>query len=650
MADIENIAVSAVMAVIAGAEYLKSYIASKDTGPSLDGYICGFSKKGYSKKNEKGRAPVQIKGKESAATDLLQERISYSVDVADMKAFKRECGTIFFVVLFDKEDPSHTRIYYNPLLPYDINEILKDKEEQETVTIYLKPFPKGKEMEDTVLTFIDNRLKQSSIISQDKFKNYSIKEIFNEKTLKNPLSFNIGYTSIQGKDGDSGLSYFFNHDFYLYLKGEFDILIPAQHIHHLEMIHSEYSCSLCVEDTEYFDKCSVTILKDRTVYSFYSTKTTSEQEKTTDIVIQEANGDGELEKPIKDSTNPSKEPGEIEKYPFVIELFEDKDELGRSKANFTYHLAGNLAEKINTARFVIDLMQKKSYSLNGHKDNWNLPTEELKKFNLKDIKESLKLWEEIQKALDIVGCKETLSFEKFTDIDEKRLYCFKESVLNKRTVTFHETIPELATYQIGNLSLMLFFEKQKDGSYLIKKVPDRVLNCRVEDDEGNIYPTSFYTIFGTDSYEKISNLDLDSCVKSITAYENIIHFERANMSLLHMLSAYDNTGREDLLDAALKISTWMVEKEAPDTTISLMNFYQCLKRKGLFGEDERNSVKELTKDQENPEVLAGCYLLLDDSEDAAKEIKGLDKDRKDFFFNYPIMRFMDDKVRIGLEK
>jgi hypothetical protein len=197
---------------------------------------------------------------------------------------------------------------------------------------------------------------------------------------------------------------------------------------------------------------------------------------------------------------------------------------------------------------------------------------------------------------------------------------------------------------------MLFFEKQKDGSYLIKKVPDRVLNCRVEDDEGNIYPTSFYTIFGTDSYEKISNLDLDSCVKSITAYENIIHFERANMSLLHMLSAYDNTGREDLLDAALKISTWMVEKEAPDTTISLMNFYQCLKRKGLFGEDERNSVKELTKDQENPEVLAGCYLLLDDSEDAAKEIKGLDKDRKDFFFNYPIMRFMDDKVRIGLEK
>lgn len=649
MADIENIAVSAVMAEVAGAEFLKSYIASKDTGPSLDGYICGYSKKGYAKKNEKGRAPVQIKGKESTAANLLQERISYSVDVADMKAFKRECGTIFFVVLFDKEDPSHTRIYYNPLLPYDINEILKDKEEQETVTIYLKPFPKGKEMEDTVLTFIDNRLKQSSIISQDKYKNYSIEEIFNEKSLKNPISFNIGYTSIQGKDGDSGLSYFFNHDFYLYLKGEFDILIPAQHIHHLEMIHSEYSCSLCVGNTEYFDKCSVTILKGRTVYGFYSTKAREEKRNQTDVIIQEANSDGERERSIKDSTNSTIEAIDLEKYPFVIELFDEKDELGRSKSNFTYHLAGNLAEKINTARFVIDLIQKKSYSLNGHKDNWNPPADELKKFNLKDIEESLKLWEEIQKALNIVGCKETLRFEKFTDIDEKRLYCFKESVLYKRTITFHEAIPELATYQIGNLSLMLLFEKQKDGSYLIKKVPDRVLNCRVEDDQGNIYPTSFYTIFGPDSYETISNLDLESCVKSITAFENNIHFERANMSLLHMLTAYDNTGKAKLLEAALRIAKWMVEKEAPDRTISLMNFYQCLKRKGLFSEDESNSVKELMKDQENPETLAGCYLLLDDSEEAAKEIKTLDKDRRDFFLKYPIMRFMDYEVKKGLQ-
>ena len=79
--------------------------------------------------------------------------------------------------------------------------------------------------------------------------------------------------------------------------------------------------------------------------------------------------------------------------------------------------------------------------------------------------------------------------------------------------------------------------------------------------------------------------------------------------------------RKNWLGAAMKIATWLVGEKAPDTTISLMNFYQCLKRKGQFGDDERNSVKELMKDQENPEILAGFYLLLDDNENASKGIK-----------------------------
>lgn len=101
----------------------------------------------------------------------------------------------------------------------------------------------------------------------------------------------------------------------------------------------------------------------------------------------------------------------------------------------------------------------------------------------------------------------------------------------------------------------------------------------------------------------------------------------------------------DLLDAGTKVATWLAEKNVPDTTISLMNYYQCLKRKGQLGEDEQNSVRELMKAQETPEILAGCYLLLDDSENAAKEIRTLDKESKEFFLKYPITRFMDDEIR-----
>lgn len=653
MADIENIAVSAVTAVIAGADYLKSYIASGDKGPSFDGYICGFTKKGYSKKNEKGRAPVQIKGRESTAADLLQKKISYSVEVADMKAFKRECGAIFFVVLFDKEDSSHTKIFYKSLLPYDINEILKDRKEQETATIYLKPFPKGKEMEDVVLTFIEDRLKQSSIISQDRFKNYSIEEILSKKTLKDPISFNVGYTSIQSSERDSGFEYFFSHDFFIYLKGDFDTLIPMQHVQYLDMIHTERDCSFCVGNTEYFDKCSVTILKDRTVFGFYSTKTNLSTDDAgakppTNVVIQSVDGTAEEDRKDQTSGKAVVNDDISQKCPFVIELFHETDELGRSRTNFTYHLWGNLLEKINTARFIFALIKKRGYKLNGHYERWNPSEDELKKFKLKEMADSLKLWEDIERALEMVGCHDVLSFENFSDADERRLQCFKESVLHRRTITFPNPVPEISVYPIGNLQLMLFFEKQKDESYLIKTIPDKEFTCCTEDDKGKVYATSLYTLFGPDNYAKLSNLDLDSCVESLTAFENTVHFERANMALLNMLTAYDKSGKEELLGAAMKIATWLVGEKAPDTTISLMNFYQCLERKGQFGDDERNSVKELMKDQENPEILAGCYLLLDDNENAARELRKLDKDKKEFFLKYPIMKFMDEELKKDL--
>ena len=50
MPDTELIGTSTVKLAIAPSEYLKAFISEGDKGPSLDGYICGFSKTGYKKK------------------------------------------------------------------------------------------------------------------------------------------------------------------------------------------------------------------------------------------------------------------------------------------------------------------------------------------------------------------------------------------------------------------------------------------------------------------------------------------------------------------------------------------------------------------------------------------------------------------------
>ena len=90
--SIESHAIAAVNSALGVADYLKSFINEGEKGPSLDGYICTYSKKGNRKEDETGRAHVQVKGKVVNASDLLLERISYSVEMSDLLTFRREGG------------------------------------------------------------------------------------------------------------------------------------------------------------------------------------------------------------------------------------------------------------------------------------------------------------------------------------------------------------------------------------------------------------------------------------------------------------------------------------------------------------------------------------------------------------------------------
>lgn len=286
--------------------------------------------------------------------------------------------------------------------------------------------------------------------------------------------------------------------------------------------------------------------------------------------------------------------------------------------------------------------------MNGHESPFNPPEDEIKSFDFEQLRGEVNYWKEIQSALNIVGCTEPLILDGFTDDDEKRLTSFMASVLHKLPLKYDNPMPELVLYPIHNLQLLVFFEKQSNGRYLIKKIPDKEIKCEMETPEGKTYPTSFYCMFTPENFAEISNLDFERVVDSINAYDNDPHLEKANMSMLYMLTAYDETGKDELLSAAMNIAAWLVDKSNPNTLLSLMNFYQCRKRMGTFDEVDRNSVNELMKDQTAPDILAGCYLLLDDSKKAEEQIKHLDEDMKKAFMDYPIIKFMDEKVRAKL--
>lgn len=155
--DTEALAVSAVKAAIAKTDYLVDYIKDKDKEPMWDGAIYAYSSDKKTNADYKGKASVQVKGKNLDSIAIRELR--YDLKVVDLKNYKKDGGLIFFVVGID--DNGDTKIFYRALTPYLINKILEGKENKGTIKTRFVLFPANKnEITNVVMDFIRDAKKQ----------------------------------------------------------------------------------------------------------------------------------------------------------------------------------------------------------------------------------------------------------------------------------------------------------------------------------------------------------------------------------------------------------------------------------------------------------------------------------------------------------
>ena len=252
----------------------------------------------------------------------------------------------------------------------------------------------------------------------------------------------------------------------------------------------------------------------------------------------------------------------------------------------------------------------------------------LKKLNKDSVAENLGYLEEVKQALEILGCKTGLKIDKLTADDEFKIKSLVLAVLHNQPLRFSEEIPPLAVYDVGNLHLILGFERQIDGSYRLHPFDWRPLEFTTDGDDG-LQPTSFYTLLTTENYKQISNINFTAAAESVCLYDNAEHLRRANLTLLHMLSAYDDTGCKGLLEAASRIALWLTTKPVDDIAIAMINHYQCIKRKAQFSEEDKKSIMALIdENHDRKEILVGSYALLDNKEMARHYLEAMDQEQR----------------------
>lgn len=158
---IEKTAVAAVKEEIRRYEELQDFILENDKMPSYDGQIFVYETKHRSKRIV-GIIQVQVKGKK--VSSFSADKITYSIDVCDLRNYFANGGVILFVV--EIIDYRTTKTYYSSLLPLDLKDIvdkLKPDQEKKSVLLeYISSIPAS--FYDVCRQFVEDEKKQRSTI------------------------------------------------------------------------------------------------------------------------------------------------------------------------------------------------------------------------------------------------------------------------------------------------------------------------------------------------------------------------------------------------------------------------------------------------------------------------------------------------------
>ncbi len=590
LANTELLGVGAVEKIISRTDRLEASFSKNDKELSWDGFIYLFHHAGdvHSKKDSAGRISVQIKGHRCSNID--NEKKSFSVDMADIRNYLQEGGTIFFVVFITDDEEF---VYYSGLLPYELRNILKQYGDQDGRTIYLVPFPKSKkDVEELVFNLVRDRNMQRAAISSEM---YTLEDIAKSGFLK---SLSFGYTTFD-RNYRMPMDYFFDHGMYLYADLLLGIKLPVRHIDHIEVATTEIEQDVCVGNKLFFRKYRVNYKKDSEEICFGK----------------------------------------------CLTIVNPKD--GKTgKINFK--IAGTLRERINNLEFLIFALEEGGVKIQGVDiPIFNVPENEITEFNLPEWIETLEYLKKTQATLDELHVKKDLDCDSMTKIDEYNLAQLVSAISDKNLIKLDDKGSLFGKYTVANINLCVCVIKDDDsGLYRMYDILNAPLVFRGVDSEQKEFDSSICIKLEGDMLLNYDNIDYDSVIRELAKVEpSEPYSQQLTLFLLEVLRVYDELKlpSHPLLGLAKKVVGLIQEKYTfNEPEIAELNLLQTTIRDRALTETEIMSLQGIISDPGNAKkylVLTGAYILLNNQAEAKRNYLLMEEKDREIFDNYPINRY-----------
>lgn len=554
--QIELLAVNAVEDYFTKIERINPMIPLADKEPSWDGFLYLYSDDSMKKDTMIGRISVQVKGK----TGEFVESLSYPIDTSDLRNYMREGGCIYFVVLIN--DRQERKIFYRMLIPVELQNILKGKEQQKSINVKMKPLEDSDDVYHSLVDFYRDMKKQTG----SPIKTLSLKDLVdrNYDTFRFSLSgFDASKESLE--------SFITRKAICLYVK--------STDANASDIPIREGRCFLkLIQDV----KQAVSV--NGTVF-YNSFEKTNERNK---VIL----GIGHCLKVAFDSQNP------------IVMTVNIKLEATELKA---------MSQDV---LFVLNVLENKSFKIGDSPVDIPCDNESEKLYAL--LKGKYAILHKVQLLLEQLHVVKDLDLSTMKKSDWATLEILTAGILDKKELALNVTESRLYNIKVGNLMLLLLVCQQASGKFRIFDYFNLQTQFKLISPEG--FESSKYAVLEVDGYVRYDNIDFSNILPSISAlkakHEYVLDY--AKFEVFNMLKAYckldgDKEKSVLLLNTSSDVIDWMI-KESKDADEKLA--YECYAYlvkflKNTLSEEDIVALKGiLFSDRDDNPLKADVALLL----------------------------------------
>ena len=573
----EQRAVNALEAIIDEHSTMVHQFNGNDKEMSWDGYIWLYKKNdgAQSKSNFDGRVSVQIKGHNDPQHKFLNsEKISYPVELDDLKAYATEKGVLYFLIFLDG---NQREIFYASLYPSKIADYLEAAQKKGNSGTYNIPFLKlekdAKKLYIIAKQFDDEAKKQGSAYTplvQDRIRNDDFDKIKS-----------ITLTVVGAKDSYNALLRLSSGDICLYGKTDDD----------------KYPRPM-----EWIDKSTFFIGKD--VHQKISVG--EEVFYTQYKCIADSNGGMVL------VVSPNLE----------IRLTENK---------FNFKIQTSLKEVSRDAQFLLGLKSTNSFIIEGHSfqyTNLNMPLE---------FEKQLRYIVDLFNTLKMIDFDVNIKLSDCTDEQQTQLVKLVNLRLGAYNSQLQDGLSKYI-WKFGDKCVPLLILKKDNEIELANSVYTNKFAIFLPCSESKNKEGYRFPIFAYHDVDVLANLyyyDYNAFRSQIDNAEiNEVTSGALLECVLIMINVYDRNSDSHFL----VLAEYLLQLLEPFITeeLILLNRLQIKKRTGEFNKDDLDLLNKIDSDEIH--ILFGKYVLLGNKIKAQKYFEQFSEEDQSRYKGFPIYK------------